>query len=284
MSFPILPILALSCLFVACESKHGASNLPSEKTSAETGNVQAYEKIAGNQAGEERSIEIAPGVSMTFCWCPPGEFLMGSPESEEGRYSDEDQVEVTISKGFWIAKTEVTQEQWQALMGSNPNYLKGVNLPVESVTWNDSQEFIEKLNAIVGNIDGWKIGLPTEAQWEYAARAGEAGPYCGGSIDDIAWYYGNSGSRIQPVGTKKANAWGLHDMQGNVLEWCADWYDDELVGGIDPHGPASGSSRVLRGGYWFGSAHYCRVADRNYINPGSTYDNIGFRVARSLVP
>ena len=127
--------------------------------------------------------------------------------------------------------------------------------------------------------------LPTEAQWEYACRAGETGPYSGGSIDQVAWYHENSASKTHDVGTKKANTWGLHDMHGNVWEWCADWYASELKGGVDPRGAASGAGRVGRGGGWGGGANFCRVADRNdFRGPSSTSSNIGFRVARSSVP
>jgi formylglycine-generating enzyme required for sulfatase activity len=240
----------------------------------------AYEKLRGIRAGEQKTIKIAPGVSMIFCWCPAGDFLMGSPASEEDRDSDENQVKVTLSKGFWMAKTEVTQEQWQAVMGANPCNFNGANLPVESVSWNDAQDFLKKLNAYLGSKDGGTMALPTEAQWEYAARAGQSGTYSGGSLDQVAWY----DEKTHPVGTKQANAWGLHDMSGNVCELCADWYDTSLSGGVDPKGPASGSSRVVRGGSWGGIADCCRLASRWDFLPDCTNIYIGFRVARSSVP
>ncbi len=125
--------------------------------------------------------------------------------------------------------------------------------------------------------------LPTEAQWEYAARSGEAGMYSGGALDEVAWYAGNSGSETHPVGTKKPNAWGLHDMHGNVWEWCADRYEGELKGGVDPQGASSGANRVLRGGSWSDFADNCRVAYRYYRSPSYSFNSIGFRVARSSV-
>jgi formylglycine-generating enzyme required for sulfatase activity len=231
-------------------------------------------------AGEVKVIEIAPGVTMDFCWCPAGKFTMGSPESEAGRSSDEDQVQVTLSKGFWMAKTEVTQAQWQAVMKENPSEFKGANRPVEKVSWDDAQKFLTKLNAIVGDSDGRKMVLPTEAQWEYAARAGETGPYSGGTVEEVAWHKDNSGGGTHEVGTKRPNAWGLHDMHGNVWEWCADWYKDELEGGVDPQGAASGSGRVFRGGSWRGNALNCRVSLRYGYDPSNGYDRIGFRPAR----
>ena len=243
---------------------------------------EAYKKFSGSRAGEERVMEIAPGVKMTFCWCPPSEFMMGSPPYEADRGSDEDQVKVTLSKGFWIGKTEVTQAQWEAVMGSNPSHFKGTNLPVESVSWNDAQKFLQKIDPVLAATDGWKTILPTEAQWEYAARAGDSWRYSGGNnIDEVAWYNGNSSSRTNPVGIKKSNAWGLHDMSGNVREWCHDWYD-KRIGGGDPAGAISGSRRVLRGGSWVYIASHCRVADRVKDVPSLTSNRIGFRVVRSL--
>jgi formylglycine-generating enzyme required for sulfatase activity len=222
---------------------------------------------------------------MTFCWCPAGDFTMGSPESEESRSSDEKQVKVTLTKGFWMAKTEVTQAQWKAAMGSNPSMHKGDNFPVDYVSWDDTQKFLDKLNAVMGSDDGGKMVLPTEAQWEYACRAGKTGPFSGGTIDEVAWHYRNSGSNTHPVGTKKPNAWGLHDMHGNVYEWCEDWYEEQLLGGVDPRGPTSGTNRVYRGGGWdYGGAIYCRAANRDDGTPSKSYYFIGFRVARSSVP
>jgi formylglycine-generating enzyme required for sulfatase activity len=209
---------------------------------------------------------------------------MGSPETEQDRFADEDQVHVSLTKGFWMAKTQVTQKQWTAIMNSNPSEFIGDNLPVEQVSWNDAQDFLAKLNAKIGNTDGGKMMLPTEAQWEYACRAGELGPFSGGTIDQVAWYYDNSGFETPPVGMKKSNAWGLHDMHGNVWEWCADWYDYNLLGGVDPSGPASGSSRVFRGGSWGSLASGCRAAGRGLNAPSDAYYYYGFRVARSSVP
>jgi formylglycine-generating enzyme required for sulfatase activity len=244
----------------------------------------AYAKLSGKRAGEEKIIEIASNVEMVLCWCPAGEFTMGSPNYEADRNDDEDQVAVTLSQGVWMAKTEVTQAQWQAVMGWNPSKFKGANRPVENISWNDAQEFLTKVNVIVGNSDGGKMVLPTEAQWEYAARAGGTEPYySGGWPDEMAWYWDNGGGGTHPVGTKKSNAWGLHDMHGNVGEWCADWYSSELKGGVDPRGAASGASRVGRGGGWGLNALLCRVAGRFNVDSSFTYNYIGFRVARSSV-
>ncbi len=238
--------------------------------------AEAYAKLKGTRAGEEREFEIAPGVKMTFCWCPAGEFVMGSPASEEGRESREDQAKVTVSKGFWISKTEVTQSQWAAVMGSNPldgigpygkphpEKNKGPNLPIVGVSWDDAQVFMENVNANLGSEDGGKMSLPTEAQYEYAARAGDTGMFPGGSLDEVAWHDGNSGGYPKPVGTKKANAWGLHDMNGSAWKWVQDCYYEELPGGTDPIAKEIGADRVIRGGCWFKEATRCRLATRSY--------------------
>jgi formylglycine-generating enzyme required for sulfatase activity len=236
--------------------------------------------------GTERDFPIAPGVSIRMCWCPPGDFMMGSPITEENRNFDEDQVEVTLSKGFWIGKYQVTQEQWQAVMGTNPSLYEGENLPVDEVSWNDAQSFLDKLNIRLGSEDGGRMALPTEAQWEYAARAGSAGVYSGGDLNEVAWYSVNSRDSTHPVGKKKANAWGLHDMSGNIWEWCQDWYDEDLPGGVNPTGPDSGDYRVIRGGDYWHFAGICRIASRHAFYPtgSAPMDVIGFRVVRSSVP
>jgi formylglycine-generating enzyme required for sulfatase activity len=244
-----------------------------------------------NRARHERrrerdalEFEIAPGVKMTFRWCPSGKFMMGSPHTEKDRGGNEGQMEVTLSEGFWMAKTQVTQAQWEAVMERNPSKFKGGNRPVENVSWRDAQDFLDKLNARLGRSDGGKMVLPTEAQWEYVARADQAEIYAGGSLDEVAWYSGNSGGETHPVAMKKANAWGLHDMSGNVWEWCQDWYGAELSGGTNPVGPSSGTSRVIRGGSWASVAFGCRVADRYDYDPAGTGSGIGFRIVRSSVP
>jgi formylglycine-generating enzyme required for sulfatase activity len=257
---------------------------------------KSYAKLAGNRAGEEREFEIAPGVKIKFCWCPAGEFMMGSPKSEQGRDDrDEEQVKVTLTKGFWIAKTELSQAQWEAVMGSNPfdgvgpfgkpfsKTLKVAERPVVGVSWDDAQKFMAKINAHLGNSDGGKMSLPTEAQYEYAARAGETGMYPGGNLDEVAWHAGNS-KTTQPVGTKKANAWGLHDMSGNAWEWVQDSYSPQLTGGTDPIAPESGVNRVIRGGCWLKEAADSRLATRSFrAQMASQCYSIGIRMVRTSV-
>jgi len=223
-------------------------------------------------------VDLGSGVKLTLCYCPAGSFTMGSPASETDRSDDEDQVQLRITEGYWLAKTECTQAQWRSVMGTEPSYFKGDDLPVEQVSWEDAQEFMRKLNGKNVLPVGWKWSLPTEAQWEYACRAGTTGPYAG-ELERMAWYSDNSGSTTHAVGTKAANAWGLQDMHGNVWEWCSDWYGTKLPGGTDPTGASSGSYRVARGGSWNFLGKLCRSAYRGGDVPGNRYYRIGFRVA-----
>ena len=221
-------------------------------------------------------------LGMEFVWIPAGRFLMGSPKGEEGRDGDEVQHEVRISRGYWLGKYEVTQGEWEAVMGGNPSYFRscGSRCPVERVSWDDIQEFMRKLNERESR-SGNKYRLPSEAEWEYAARAGTAGLRYG-ELGEIAWYGGNSGDRTHPVGQKRANGWGLHDMLGNVWEWTADRYGGYPSGLVtDPRGPSTGSFRVGRGGGWGDGARIVRSAYRNTGSPGIRYYSIGFRLVRT---
>jgi formylglycine-generating enzyme required for sulfatase activity len=268
------------------------------------------------QAGEEREFDLVEGCKIRMCWIPPGEFLMGSPEGEGGRREDETQHKVVL-QGFWIGKYPVTQGQWARVMGNRPSQFGHPGffetlptnselsraweiLPVERVTWfnvcgNEMRNggFLEKVNSVAPL--GWRFGLPTEAQWEYAARAGTSTALNSGkdltstegvcrNLGEVAWYAENSGNRTHPVGQKRPNAWGVHDMQGNVFEWCQDWYGFNPSVGVEPQGAASGMSRVIRGGSWISLAEYCRVAHRVSNDPCVTNNIIGFRLACSSVP
>jgi formylglycine-generating enzyme required for sulfatase activity len=211
-----------------------------------------------------------------------GTFMMGIPTSEQIYRFDEDAVQhpVTVSS-FRIGKYPVTQGQWEAVMGYNPSmHKKGDNYPVERVDWYDIQTFLQRLNAITGK----RYRLPTEAEWEYAARGGSCSNgylYSGSNnVDDVAWYDENSGSSTHPVGQKLPNELGIYDMSGNVLEWCSDWDGDYSTDAqINPKGPSSGSNRVTRGGGYYRSATDCRVADRTFsLPPGESLSEFGFRV------
>ena len=205
---------------------------------------------------------------------PGGSFQMGSTSSEA--YSWEQPVHTVTLSSFQIGRYEVTQGQWKMVMGSNPAYFpKGDNYPVENVSWDDAQTFIQKLNAMSGQ----QYRLPTEAEWEYACRAGTNGDRYG-NLDSIAWYVSNSGATTHPGGQKQANAWGLADMLGNVWEWCSDWYGPySSAAQTNPTGPSSGSARVIRGGCWNDDARIARAANRRDWVPGIRNSYLGFRLA-----
>ena len=230
------------------------------------------------------TLDLGRGVTMKLVLIRPGKFVMGSPDSEQGRARNEGpQHEVIITKPFYIGVTEVTQAQYEAVMGTNPSKFKGATNPVETVSWDDAVEFCKKLSEKTGKA----VRLPTEAEWEYACRAGSKTGFSFGDADDglgdYAWYDANSGGTTHPVAKKKPNAWGLYDMHGNDFEWCADWYGDYPKGAAtDPQGPASGSSRVLRGGAWTDNPNRCRSADRDHYSPGQLSSCYGFRVVVSV--
>ncbi|HUF60638.1 MAG TPA: formylglycine-generating enzyme family protein [Verrucomicrobiales bacterium] len=273
--------------------------------------------VSGAGAAKEIVYDLGNGVKLTLCWCPAGVFLIGSPVSEAGRQEDEIQHEVTLSQGFWMAKTETTQEQWEAVMSGNPSAYRGERLPVDSVTWEEATAFAaactERLQREGKLAAGWEFRLPSEAQWEYGCRAGTTAAYFSGdgegALRRVGWYDGNSvrkPSRIagllqslpvvggwipkgaptgepKPAGEKEANGFGLQDMHGNVWEWCEDWYGEYEEGSaVDPVGPSEGDHRVLRGGSWFLDADWCRSAYRAGGRPGYRFRNQGFRVC--LVP
>jgi formylglycine-generating enzyme required for sulfatase activity len=231
------------------------------------------------------SFDLGAGIKLEMVLIPEGEFLMGSPDSEEKANVDEKPAHrVRITAPFYMGKHLVTQEQWEAVMGDNPSMFRDPKNPVETVSWDDCQSFLDKLNGKLGA--GWgTFKLPTEAQWEYACRARNMTNYCFGDNESglrkNAWYGENSHGRTHPVGEKKPNAWGLFDMHGNVWEWCQDWYDGNYYAqspGDDPSGPAQGSHRVNRGGSWSYSAWGCRCAYRHGLAPESRGSHVGLRV------
>jgi sulfatase modifying factor 1 len=236
-----------------------------------------------------------PITGMEFVGIPKGCFQMGSPASEPDRDSEEEPVHQVCLDGFWMGKYEVTQAQWRKIMGNNPSNFQGDTRPVERVSWNDVQTFLQTLNKKSGKnpplpLPGGEFRLPTEAEWEYAARAGTQTAYSFGNdanqLGDYAWYGANSGNRTHPVGQLKPNGFGLYDMHGNVSEWCQDWYDSYLKESVsNPQGPDSGSSRVIRGGSWSRGAGSCRSAVRSYDAPDDRFDSlgrgVGFRLLRT---
>ncbi len=216
---------------------------------------------------------------------------MGSPANEEGRRVDETQHPVTLTKGFWMAKTDTPQGQWEKMMGSNPSDFEGENLPVENVSWDDVQGWLGKMNAEHPLQSGWKWVLPSEAQWEYACRAGTVTPFSFGNAlngreanCEGNFPYGTSAKgpyfeKTREVGSYVGNAWGLYDMHGNVYEWCSDYYGAYPSGSAtDPHGAISDSLRVFRGGGWSSNAVLCRSANRGLSSPDYRHHYQGFRV------
>ncbi len=240
----------------------------------------AVGSLEGRAAGEVREFG---GIEMV--WCPPGTFTMGSPADEAGRLGDEGQVRTKLSHGFWLAKTEATQKDWERSMGTNSSYYKGEGLPVERISWNEASTYVAKLNETSPLPAGWKWALPTEAQWEYACRAGTGTAYhTGKSLDGRQAKIKTPGDAAgtAKVGSYEPNAWGLHDMHGNVREWCADWHAQTLLGGTDPTGPESGTIRVRRGGSWNHEVAACRSASRHKGPSDDSNSDLGVRPA--IVP
>lgn len=266
-------------LGLAGKYDEGIASLKLSILSAPAGSAEARDAQNRIYAIEAKA-EIASktprknSIGMELVYVPPGDFMMGSDNGD----ADEKPVHrVTISQGFWMGKYEVTQSQYEGVVGKNPSYFKGCsNCPLETVSWDDAREFISQLNA---NNDGFIYSLPTEAQWEYAARAGTTGLYAG-NLDDMAWYNKNSDLKTHPVGTKQPNAFGLYDMHGNVWEWCEDWYGSySATAATDPTGPSSGTYRVVRGGAGDDYANYARSANRYGNDPTVRDYSSGFRVA-----
>jgi formylglycine-generating enzyme required for sulfatase activity len=234
-------------------------------------------------------LQLAKGVVTRLRWIPPGRFLMGSPGDEAGRWDDEGpQHWVTLTKGYWLADAPCTQAEWQAVMGTSPSGFKGPDRPVEQVSWEDCQQYCDRLRA---RFPGLLARLPSEAEWEYACRAGTTSAFNDGSactqpegndpaLAKLGWLDKNSGDETHPVRKLAPNQWGLYDMHGNVWEWCEDWFGnygpEEQV---EPAGAAQGPGRVLRGGSWGYQALYCRSAFRFGGPPSNRYHVLGFRLA-----
>jgi formylglycine-generating enzyme required for sulfatase activity len=251
----------------------------------EGSDVAGSDKPAVGVQGRPR--HVIPALNLEMIWINPGSFVMGSAPELKQHKAEGPQTHVTLTQGFWLGRTEVTQSQYEAVMKTNPSTFKNVgpDAPVERVSWIDAMKFCAVLTQQereAGRLpEGFAFTLPTEAQWEYACRAGTTGEYAG-DPGVTAWFNGNSGGSTHPVATKKPNAWGLYDMSGNVLEWCYDWYGDYPGGRVvDPTGPRHGHYRMARGGSWRAEMHVGRSAARAGGSAGRLDYTIGFRLALS---
>lgn len=312
------------------KANEAQANQSTEGKVSSSSGLKAEDRILGAAPGEERDFEIAPGVVMRMCWIPAGHFNMGSPDHEYGRREDMEGPyhRVVIHEGFWLAKTELTQKQWlagggidtsarpdEAIDGMVSTYFsdknplpvemnakfRGENLPAQRIEWKEAKAWCAEVtkwhHAHGGLPSGWEFTLPTEAQWEYACRAGIATSLNNGKditagneekacehLDEIAWYHNNSGGQVHPVGLKKPNAWGLHDMHGNVQEWCDDLYRPYPYGqNIPEPNPEYAEYRSFRGGAWTSWAQGCRSASRRRYAPDYFDHDLGFRPTLRLV-
>ena len=256
-----------------------SGTLSSNKASS-SGYASSFSLSSGSN---EISIPVKNGITIDMVKVEAGTFMMDATSEMQNPWDDVKPVhQVTLTNDYYMGKYEVTQALWKTVMGSNPSNFKGDNLPVEQVSWDDCQEFIDKLNSMTGR----KFRLPTEAEWEYAARGGMKSRgyrYSGSSnISDVAWYTDNSDSKPHPVGTKQSNELGLYDMAGNVSEWCQDWYGSYVSSfQTNPTGAVSGSDRVACGGSWYNDARICRSSFRSHCTPDARYGNLGLRLVLS---
>jgi len=281
-----LPVIARIETVIASKDKFKAEDILAELENlipSDARMAALRERVAAMPGPRKQLVvDLGGGVKMEFVLIRPGTFLMGNPKSEAGRSDDETQHKVTLTKPFYMGKHEVTQGQWTKVMGSNPSDFKnaGDNAPVENVSWDDCQTFLRKLGE---KAPGKTFRLPTEAEWEYACRAGTTTKFCfgddEGGLTEYGWFTSNSGSTTHPAGEKKPNAWGLYDMHGNVGEWCADWYGENKGDATNPVGAASGTHRVLRGGGWVCNAYFCRSAYRDRSTPDYADDARGLRLS-----
>ena len=303
----LVPLLIAPCLGGAARA--AADWLSAEKAFAAALAVPGYGDDAKAIDGMARAVgltlDCGDGVTLELARIPAGAFMMGSPELEANRLDDEIQHRVTLTRAFFLGRYEVTQAQYRAVMGENPSKFRGDGNPVERVSWAEAVEFCRRLSSKTGR----EVRLPTEAEWEYACRSGTTTAYSSGDDPETLARVGNVadaeakaalkwvlkrelldemtlsasdgyGVTTAPVGSFRPNAWGLYDMHGNVWEWCSDWYGPyDARNGIDPRGASDGTYRVVRGGSWIDGPRNCRSAYRVRFEPGSRYNNLGFRVA-----
>lgn len=272
------PALAAGCVLLTCWLAGTGCDRDAANPGGAAGVVPRAKNTSPALDPNNLPKTMAGVAGIELVLIPAGEFTMG----ETGGEPDEQPARrIVISQPFYLGKYEVTQAQWKQIMGNNPSKFVGDDLPVDSVSWKDVQTFIQRLNDAG---DPFFYRLPTEAEWEYACRAGTTGKYAG-NLDAAAWYFDNAGGKTHPVGKKAPNAFGLHDMHGNVREWCQDWYDDfyyKKGPTDDPTGPTNGLWRVIRGGSYLANSAACRSAVRYKLDPELKLDSVGFRIAASV--
>ena len=282
-------ILLTSACFLVLRSlvAEGGGPVPPVPPGASVGGPSV---VASTSAVWKDTLTLSAGSSVTVTlgtnhwtvrWVPPGRFMMGSPVDEANRDKDEVQHEVEFSRGFFMAETECTQAQWEGILSTNPSHGKAPNQPVNQVNWKEAHDYcgaLTRLHRSQGLIpEGWEWDLPTEAQWEYACRAGTTGAFAG-ELSSLAWIESNSDGKAHAVKTRQPNAWGLHDLHGNAWEWCRDWYGDYSTTALkDPLGPSAGSFRCYRGGSRIYGARRARSAIRGAMTPEMRGDYLGFR-------
>lgn len=233
-----------------------------------------FSMIFPQKTGDKKTVTLTDGIHIEMVFIEPGSFIMGSPDSElERNAARERQHHVKLTKGFWIAKTETTQLVWKSVLGKNPSKIVNPSHPVENVSYIDVTEFICKLNS-----EGFEFRLPTEAEWEYACRAGTSTPYAG-IRDEMTWHRNNANGTTHPVAQKKPNPWGLYDMHGNVGEITEDYLQEYLSDSTDPKGPQIGEYKVLRGGQYSGRVRHTRSSDRQRLTKDERLFYVGFRLA-----
>ena len=281
----MLPLIAMSQGVITRPGKKPDKTDPKQSAPVKKQKTSSRPSSAANGGKSSKVISIlitVNGVTFNMIKVDGGTFTMGATSEQQNPDSYEKPTHQVTLSSYYIGETEVTQALWKAVMGNNPSWSKGENLPVEYVSWKDCKKFIGKLNKLTKR----SFRLPTEAEWEYAARGGKRSnhtQYSGGSmIDDVAWYDGNSGGKTHSVKTKKPNELGLYDMSGNVWEWCQDWYGSYSSNAqTNPTGPDSGSYRVFRGGTWSIFGWFCRSSFRGNSSPGYRGYGLGFRLALS---
>ena len=271
----LLPLLLASLFSISCSKTDDLSSRTPSDTDPQP---DAYP----DQTIQSKTFTVG-GVSFNMMLVEAGTFTMGANHQPDDPFDDEQPAHlVTLTNDYYLGQTEVTQDLWQAVMGSNPSDFKDLYLPVEKVSWYDCHEFIRRLT----DSTGCHFRLPTEAEWEFAARGGNNSSGCryagSNNLDEVAWYGANSHRRTNPVGVKRPNELGLYDMNGNVFEWCQDGYGPySSAPQTNPSGPADAPFRVLRGGSWISLALYCRIPKRDANTPDFSFGNIGLRLALS---